>query len=91
MEMSCLACVVDVIVERQHVVGGHTEALYSSCNRNSNTGNCDVDLWFRPLSSPGINDNRSGRQSSVDDCQQRCLHAGSRAVWCLDRQQLSLE
>ena len=47
--MSCLAYVVDVIVEGQSVVCCHTETLYCSCDRNSNAGDCDVvDLWFRP-------------------------------------------
>jgi len=32
-----------------------------TCNRNSNAGDCDVvDLCFRPLSSPGTDDNRFG-------------------------------
>jgi len=59
--MSCLAYVVDVIVEGQSVVYCHTETFYRSCNRNSNVGNCDiVDLWYRPLSSSGTNDDRFG-------------------------------
>ena len=59
--MSCLAHVVDVVIEGQSVVYYHTETLYCSCNRNSNASNCDVvDFWFRPLSSSGTNDNRFG-------------------------------
>ena len=59
--MSCLAYVSNVIVEGQSVVNCHTETLYCSCNRNSDAGDCDVvDLWFRPLSGSGTNDDRFG-------------------------------
>jgi len=52
VKTSCLAYVVDVIT---------CCLLYCCCNRNSNAGECDVvDLWFRPLSSSGTNDDRSG-------------------------------
>jgi len=59
--MSCLAYVFNVIVEGQSVANCHTETLYCSCNRNSDAGDCDVvDLWFRPLSGSGTNDDRFG-------------------------------
>jgi len=52
VKMSCFAYVGDVIT---------CCLLYCCCNRNSNAGECDVvDLWFRPLSSSGTNDDRSG-------------------------------
>ena len=61
VKMNCLAYTVDVIVEGQSVVYGHTETLYCSCNRNSNTGDYNVvDLWFWPLSSSGTNDDCFG-------------------------------
>jgi len=61
VKKSCLAYVVDVIVEGQSVVYCHIETLYCSCNRNGNVGDCDVvDLWFRLLSSSGTNDDRFG-------------------------------
>jgi len=37
VKVSCLTNIIDVIVEQQHVVYGHTETLYCSCNRNSYT------------------------------------------------------
>ena len=47
VKMNCLAYTVDVIVEGQSVVYGHTETLYCSCNSNSNAGDYNVvDLWF---------------------------------------------
>jgi len=59
--MSCLAYVVNVIVEGQSVVNCHTETLYCSCNRKGDAGDCDVvDSWFRPLSGSGTNDDRFG-------------------------------
>ena len=59
--MTCIAYVVDVIVEGQRGVYCHTETFYRSCNKNSNAGDCDVvDSWFRPLSGSGTNDDRFG-------------------------------
>jgi len=43
VKVSCLAYVVDLIVEEQRVVCGHTETLYCSCSGNRNyTGDCDI-------------------------------------------------
>ena len=53
--MGCLTYGVNVIIEGQCIVYNHAEALYCSCNRNSNVSNCDiVDFWFRPLSCSGL-------------------------------------